>query len=537
MNPKPILFFDHLKNVNKELEKDPDILSDKLWRIQNLYPIQDKKGQVIPFFLNVHQLKLLELVKRNWGKFPPDPIVVLKSRQVGITTFFCIWFLDDVLTYSGISAGIQAHKHDSLQGIFRNVRFAYDNMHPIYKTKETDRFSTSTKTEILIGENNSMIEVKLEIRSKAINRILFSEKAFIEDERDTATQGSLAPGCLEVHESTPKGLNKFHKIYRTHKPLGNTFFIPWWKHDEYAVPCPKGLEDKTLEEIRIQKEYPEITDEKLMFRRKKLNSMQLLEYEQEFPLNDVECFLLSGASILDRRLLAKIEKEAEKTKPLEVLRLPNFEVIFYQKPTLEEVLERPRAFYIGIDTAEGIGQDYSVTVVLAVDVKNNYKVSQVMVGRGFLPPDEQAMETYRLIEKHYVFDGVWPFLVCERNNTGHAFISTMRTNPNYLYPNLYSYQDRRLGFKTTAVSKKIILHDLFNAIRDGSFEIKDLNTISELFTLTLTESGKIEAEEGEHDDLVIANALAYHGFFQTLGRGRIMEDMEKVMDMGDVFTS
>lgn len=527
--PNPVLFYDHYHIVSELVEKKPELLADKLWRIQNLYPIQDKTGRLIPFVLNKHQLKLVRLIKKNWALDYPEAITILKSRQVGITTFFVIWFLDDILTYSGISASIQAHKHESMNDIFKIARLAHDNMHQVYKKAETDKLSISTKTEITIGENNSRMEVKLEVRSKAINRMLFSEKAFTDLDRLTATEGSLAPDCLIANESTPKGLNHFHRLYRTEKEKGNSFFIPWWEHDEYSIPCPNGLDEKTPDEIKIQNLYPAITDDKLLFRRVKIEKMDLLPFEQEFPLNDIECFLLSGASLLDRRLLADMNEGAIKKEKVKILKFPNWTVDFYEIPSLEKLHRNPKAFFIGIDTAEGIGKDFSVTVVLSVDAKN-HDINQAMIGYGHLPPDDHAMKTFEIIRDYFVFDDIWPFLVCERNNTGHAFLSILNNHPDYLYPNLYNFKDRRLGFQTTQSSRKMIIHDLFNAIRDKSLKINDTKTISELMTLTLTDSGKIEAEQGEHDDLVLANAFAYHGYFSTLGTGRFFSDEDAISE-------
>lgn len=522
-------FYDHTQQLNNYLTKAPDeevqkLFSNKLWRIQNLYPIQDKYGRLVPLTLNKHQKKLIEMIKRN-GVL--EPIIILKSRQVGITTFFCLWYLDQVLNYSGISAGIQSHKRESLNDIFKIVRLAYDHMNPVNKPPETDRSmkgSRDTRTEISIGSLNSTIEVKLEIRSKAINMIHFSEYAFTEEDRITATEGSLAPQCMKVYESSPKGLNKFHKLYNNQKPMGNTFFISWHEHDEYSVKGAK-LDDKNEEELDLQKTY-NISDEKLAFRRSKLATMDRIQFDQEYPVNDEECFLLSGAMLIDRRLLIKMKQKAEKTKPILKLKEDNATIRFYMKPTLQDLEKRPMAFYLGVDPAEGIGKDYSAAVLLACD--EGHRIYQIMSVHGHLTPNDLSMKVFELMQKYFRFetdeDELWPLAIIERNNHGHAVLSFLTSQENYCYPNLYVHKDKRLGFHTTHPSRKMIFQQLFNAIRDNQIQFNDSSIISELLTLTVTETGKYEAEEGYHDDLVLALCFAYHGYFHNEGRGRVDKD-------------
>ncbi len=48
------------------------------WRLSNLYTIQDKKGNRVPFVPNMAQLKYLENCT--------DSDITLKARQLGFTT-------------------------------------------------------------------------------------------------------------------------------------------------------------------------------------------------------------------------------------------------------------------------------------------------------------------------------------------------------------------------------------------------------------------------------------------------------------------
>jgi len=57
------------------------LLSDKKWRMSNLYYIKDKSGQKILFEPNWAQLELLKPHYLN---------IILKARQLGVTTFHAL---------------------------------------------------------------------------------------------------------------------------------------------------------------------------------------------------------------------------------------------------------------------------------------------------------------------------------------------------------------------------------------------------------------------------------------------------------------
>src|SRR3546814_3906372 len=106
-------------------------LDDVDWRLSNLYKIiikgddyaaVDDPGLVITFKPNdVQQQFLAALWYRN---------IILKARQLGVTTAIAILWLDTALfSKSPIRCGIIAHDKESAENIFREkVKFAYDNL-------------------------------------------------------------------------------------------------------------------------------------------------------------------------------------------------------------------------------------------------------------------------------------------------------------------------------------------------------------------------------------------------------------------------
>lgn len=113
-----------------EKERLKALLSDRLWRLNNLYWITDKKGRVVRFQLNTVQEELLDdLWHRN---------IVLKSRQHGITTFACILALDTALFRSNVNCGLVFHKKGDAGKAFANkILFAYDRLPDWLKAERT----------------------------------------------------------------------------------------------------------------------------------------------------------------------------------------------------------------------------------------------------------------------------------------------------------------------------------------------------------------------------------------------------------------
>jgi len=106
-------------NLTKEqLDFIKTKLSNKLWRLNNLYWIRDKDGKLRKLKLNFAQNKVLE-VKHNKK-------IILKSRQQGISTLFLIYNLDECLFTPGYSAGIQSYGLDESQKLQMRVELAWE---------------------------------------------------------------------------------------------------------------------------------------------------------------------------------------------------------------------------------------------------------------------------------------------------------------------------------------------------------------------------------------------------------------------------
>ena len=68
----------------------------------------------------------------------------------------------------------------------------------------------------------------------------------------------------------------------------------------------------------------------------------------------------------------------------------------------------------------------------------------------------------------------------------------------------------RYGFKTTSVTRPVIIAGLVEIVRESVELLHDADTLGEMLTFVRNEKGRAEAEEGAHDDCVMALAIAYY---------------------------
>jgi hypothetical protein len=104
----------------------------------------------------------------------------------------------------------------------------------------------------------------------------------------------------------------------------------------------------------------------------------------------------------------------------------------------------------------------------------------------------------------------------ERNHSSGQ--STIRWLRDHDYPKLYRKRalqavgDKKpsvqYGFLTDQGSRRMILDGLAEAVRLGTSGVMASETVREMRTFVLNDLGKPEAQEGCHDDRVIAAAIA-----------------------------
>jgi hypothetical protein len=283
-------------------------LSDRYWRLNNLYSIKDKQGRRVQFRFNWAQ----EFLYRGLWFLS----VVLKVRQLGITTFFCILYLDDTLFSKNKTSAIIAHKLTDAQKIFREkIKFAWDNL-PEW-LKDQYEVGTETKNELVFslkgtgGKDASSISVSTSVRSGTVQNLHISELGYIcrhypekAEEIKTGALNAVEAGQMISIESTADGREgdfydtcmRALESQKLARPLSKLdfkfFFFPWWKHPEYMLDEPviitKELE-AYFDELQVKIAYALTNQQKWWYAAKQ----RLLDEKifSEYPSTVEEAFM------------------------------------------------------------------------------------------------------------------------------------------------------------------------------------------------------------------------------------------------------
>lgn len=470
-------------------------LKDPSWRRNHLYKIVNKQGQLVTFKENYHQA----LVNND----PAPHKAILKSRQIGFSTGCLIDMFDRTIWNRNTTSVILAHENDSIKKLFRIIYRAHKFMPPELQPK-LDKGGGS-RYEYFFPDVNSRIYCDLESRSDTIQNLHISEFGLMKnDDRVRATVDAVPINGRVTYESTPKGLNHFHELWNDSTRSEKKFFFPWFAFEEYRLETQPlnltedeiQLVDKALRLYNIQ-----ITPEQIAFRRWKISqkgggTRGHRAFIEEFPEDDQSCFLTSGDAVLDLLQIKKmIDSAPEPVLDKGYLKL-------YSK------LDKSKTYVCGADTAEGVGGDSSVGVMIEVQSR---KVVGIVKSNAW-KPYEFAHKLVELCE-HFVKPGfIWPMLAVERNNHGHAVL--LELLEHIKYSNLYfrevndnGEKDDSPGWVTDKITRPIMLNAFIDAVENKYLKLCDKYILNECLTL-INNEGKTEAAEGKHDDSIIATAIA-----------------------------
>jgi hypothetical protein len=308
---------------------------------------------------------------------------------------------------------------------------------------------------------------------------------------------AMSPKSLVVLESTPNGVGgHFYDLWQDKDNGWLKLFYPWWWDAQYRLPL---LETDELGHYSDEEAFLMATHgivaEQVKWRREKIKMLREMFY-QEYPENDIDCFLSSGMPYFDSEALKVIEKR-DIMDPVRVVD----GVEYWEDP-------QPGHIYVtSADVAEGVGGDFSVAQVW--DITTGHQVAQLRANKMSV-----SVFATRVCALAGTYNG--SMLAPERNNHGHAFLNQAINVTRYENIYLHEEYDYRIGtkkkvpgFPTTQVTKPVMLSDLDAAIMEGAITIRSRALLTELRTMSHNGKGGVEAISGCHDDTVITAGIAW----------------------------
>ncbi len=533
-----------LDNIDEMTEEEQRFfvlskLSNPWWRLNNLYKIENEKGELVTFRMRPAQRRLFQsMYYRN---------IILKARQLGFSTAIDIYLLDQALFNKNLKCGIVAQDKQAAGEIFRTkVSLPFDNLPGWLRStfKVAERRSGASGGYILFSHGSS-IQVATSFRSGTVQRLHISEHGKIcakypakAKELRTGTLNAIHDGCIVFDESTAEGVGgDFHTMSTRAMELAQSgialtmqdykfHFHPWFDDPKYVAAAPAGG-------LRLSKYHTEyfaaveaamhvtLTDEqKQWYVRKEVEQQD--EMKQEFPSTPQEAFLTSGRRVFPAIHTMKAEGRCRpplivyEVEPVTGKRTKANELRTGATDELQRTLmnyllvwELPdpdEDYAIGADIAEGLEKhDRS-----SLDVVKKSTGEQVAHWFGHLDTDLFA-QLMAHIGKWYGTALIGP----ERNNHGHAVIQKLRD----VYPHRFIYSEQyldrdtdeetpKLGWLTTAQSKPVVIEGLKTLLREDVSGINWIGTVNEMNTYVYDAKGRMNAQDKCFDDQVMSYAIA-----------------------------
>jgi len=516
------------------------------WFIENHLVIAVKKRQDKKLIMTRNQLQLWDKIEEKRLLGIPIRLIVLKSRQVGISTLCAAYGFTRWWSERNFNALIMAHLKPVTTNLFKKNRKFYAELDPAMRIP----LERSNKQELIMDMSYGGSQFFLEtsgsshaVRSQTLHFFQGSEAAFYSDldEVKEALEASVPDDDDDtaiIWESTGFGAGTpFHELWRSgfdDETIYESIFLNWADDPQHWHSVESDLiRDRYLERIFAQAphlkdrmEHYGLRPEQIIWyfiTCKNKYKGEWVKMQQEYPCDPDEAFLASGATVIPTMVI-----QAYRTKTRDGIIIDPLsdwstdtqtwkkcDYLERDKNVYLEIFQMPvpnRHYLISVDTASGHGADNSCAMVFDIVTQN--VVAEL---HGKIDPKLLAKWCMRLgtAYNHAV-------ICIETNGLGLSTLTHMEDKYVYLYR-----QRTRGSVEGTRMTDRLGWHmsedlrwNILINLRRNMMERLDVNAhpeefipskaiISELATFiqpkTLT--NKPQAEKGCHDDRVIALAI------------------------------
>jgi len=460
------------------------------YTMHRLLKIRDKCGSLRDLLLNHAQL---ELERRSTHRN-----IVLKARQLGVTTYVAARFFVKTISREGTLSVQVAHDQRSAEEIFRIVHRFLDHL-PQHLREGALVTSRANVRQIVFPMLDSEYRVETAAdpnagRGLTIQNLHCSEVArWPRDVAETlASLRAAVPPDGEIFlESTPNGAGGvFYNEWLHAGATGYTqHFFPWWWDPSYR----RAIEVVNFsdEELALMEKHG-LDAGQIAFRRE-MRAHFRNRAREEFAEDATSCFLHSGECVFD---LDVIERRLQQ-QPL-IADEGEYGKLITFLPPVRPVNGRPaRRYIVGVDPAGGgIYGDYSCAQV--IDYDGGMQCAEL---HGHFSPQELAARLKVLA--HNYNDAL---VAVERNNHGHAVLAHLLMGQSYT--NVYQ-QGGENGWLTTSASRPTMLARLDELIGQAPYMFLSPRLLEECRTFIRHPDGSCSAAKGTHDDTVMAMAIAH----------------------------
>jgi hypothetical protein len=451
--------------------------------------IRNRDGNTKPLVANAAQRSFEE--KRGRQN------IVLKARQMGMTTWVAARFFLRTVSRPGTLTLQVAHTQEAAESIFRIVQRMWDEL-PEDMRKGALRRSLANVGQMVFPELGSEYRVASACdvgagRGLSVQNLHCSEVSRWPGNAAETLAGlraSLAPDGELVLESTPNGAyGAFYEEWCRGVDTcddGSALvrhFLPWWMEAEY-VKSPIAAGAMNEAELKLVEQHG-LSGEQIGYRRGLERDYGGLR-SQEFAEDAETCFRATGSCFFS---IDAIEQRMGTLEPTISQRRAGALMVWFPPSS-------GCKYIVAADSAGG-GSEGDFAAVQVIDQDTGLQCAEL---QERLRPSELAKVAVELAKEYH-----GALIAVERNNHGAAVLAFLKTSESYT--NVYRQKGEE-GWLTTAVSKPEMVAWLGTLLEMWPVMFHSRRFLSECRTFVGGERGKTGAANGAHDDLVMAMGVA-----------------------------
>ena len=462
-----------------------------------------------------------------------DENIALKYRQAGVSTVTSAWASKRLVFAKKEKPEkilIIANKLDTAVEMANKVRAFVDQWPKWMGVGFSAEKNSQRHFKLTNGcEVKAVATSKDALRGYTPTILIFDEAAYIDADEDfwSACMASLSTGGKVIVISTPNGFDPiYYSIYSQAIKGMNDFRITemyWWRDPRYSkdlklIKCQDivhymlnradykdneitldysqtKIKERDFEDIKIKLEqgyrayssWFEAMAKKLKFDRRKIS--------QELECN----FLGSGDNVIPPETMKSI-KDSQLREPENKFMGG---VLWQWKEPIEG-----HKYIMGMDVSRGDSEDFTTFIIIDFDERE-----QVLEYIAKVPPDVVAEIAYRWATMYNAF--------IVTDITGGMGVATSRKLQELGYKNLYVdgvnasdkwKWDPKVNEKIPGInfnSKRVQIVAAFEEALRHDFGIRSQRLFNELNTFVYI-NGKPDHQKGQHDDLIMAMAMALY---------------------------
>lgn len=273
--------------------------------------IRTKAGEVRPFALNRSQLYLHGRLQAQLEAKGKVRALVLKGRQVGISTYIAGRFYWRITHRRGVRAFILTHLDTASDNLFGMAKRFHESCPELVRPTTGKANAKELSFSVLDSGYKVATAGSAEVgRSETIQFFHGSECAFWPNAQNHSAgiRQAIAnvPGTEDIRESTANGIgNPFHAEWKAAERGDSEYeaiFLPWYWHEEYTTEPPAGwTPPQAFEDYeraygleRGQTYWAWLKNRELSVLAGGSPDEPCWQFKQEYPANADEAFQTSG---------------------------------------------------------------------------------------------------------------------------------------------------------------------------------------------------------------------------------------------------